>query len=250
MEPDTWQDIALTLETGWHYITVIAAEMVSDRDHTEFEWQYAKDQIKFYIGYEGDDPVAAVGPAMYNTANLLATATPSLEMGQAFNYSNWDEIRVLAEPVAEYETQSVALGTEKKPIAVDVEMIYNSSAGEADFYDSGWGGPALDFIGGHTGHSNISWVVNDGPIIFGDEAPLVKGINYVYGLVWGLQPDSGSVYFSQLGFLPAPIPNVGVDIAIFTISVGLEEVGFGFGIFISVSILGLVSALFVMRRRK
>ena len=250
LEADTWQDITLTLETGWHYITVIAAEMISDRDHTEFEWVYAKDQVRFYIGYEGEEPAAAVGPAMYNTVNFIATALPSLDMGQAFNYSNWDEIRVLVEPVVIYETQSVALGTEKKPLVTDVELIYNSSAGEADFYESGWGGPALDFVGGNTGESNISWVINDGPIIFGDEGTLYKGINYVYGLVWGLQPDSGSVFFSQLGYLPAPIPNVGVDIAIFTISVGLAEAGFGFGIFISVSILGLVSALFVMRRRK
>ncbi|MHA1953574.1 MAG: hypothetical protein ACXAAM_03905 [Candidatus Heimdallarchaeaceae archaeon] len=248
-EPDTWQDIPLTLDTGWHYLTVIAAEMVSDRDHTEFEWQYAKDQIKFYIGLEGDAPVAAVGPAMYNTVNLIATATPSMDMGQAFNYSAYDEIRILVEPVT--GTQSVALGTENKPIAIDLEFNYNSSSGEADFIDTAWAGPALEFNGGHTGESNISWVVNDGPIMFGDEATLYTGINYVYGLVWGLQPDSGSVYFWQLGIIPeGPIPNVGVDIAIFTISVGLEEAGFGFGIFISVSILGLVTALFVMRRRK
>jgi hypothetical protein len=250
MEPDTWQDITLTLETGWHYLTVVAAEMVSDRDHTTFEWQYAKDQIKFYIGLEGDDPVAATGQAMYNTIDLIATATPSENMGQFFNYSNWDEIRILAEPVEQYETQNLALGTEKKPVEATVEMIYNSSSGEPDFYESGWGGPALDFVGGKTGVQNVSWIINDGELIFGDEGVLNKGINYVYGLVWGLQPDSGAVYFAQLGYLPAPIPNVGVDIAIFTITVGLEEAGFGFGIFISVSILGLVTALFVMRRRK
>ena len=252
MEPDTYQDIPLTLETGWHYLTVIAAEMVSDRDHTEFEWVYAKDQIQFYIGLEGDEPVAAVGPAEYNTVNFIATAKPSAEMGQAFNYSAYDEIRVLAEPNPIYDTQSVALGTENKPISVDVELFYNSSSGDPDFIDTAWAGPALEFDGGHTGDSNISWIINNGPIIFGADAEgtLYTGVNYVYGLVWGLQPDSGSVFYYQLGIIPAPIPNVGVDIAIFTVFVGLDEAGFGFGIFISVSILGLASALFVMRRRK
>ncbi|MCG3221701.1 MAG: hypothetical protein H7641_10010 [Candidatus Heimdallarchaeota archaeon] len=263
----TYQDITIELETGWHYITVIAGELVSDDEHTEFDYQFAKDQVRFYIGKKGDAPAAYFEEATYNTANLIATPTLAADMGQAFNYSNTAEIRVLTEPTA-IADQTVALGTEKKPVTVDVEALYNSSTGDLTLFDSDgfegfWYGPLSLFEPGTSGPTNISWIVNDGPQIFGDEATLYKGLNYVYCVVFGIAPDPYSVGWlasatanGGLGRVePAlrglvGIPGVYIDTAIFMITVGLDEAGPNFGIFISVSILGLVTALFVMRRRK
>ncbi|NPD89811.1 MAG: hypothetical protein HGN29_13950 [Asgard group archaeon] len=254
VEINNFQAITIELETGWHYLTVVAGELVSDSDHEEFEYQFAKDQIRFYVGRKGEAPSAYFEEAPYNTANFIATPTLAADMGQGFNYSNTAEIRVLVEPSAVPDV-SVALGTENKPVVVDVEALYNSSTGDLTIFDSNGYGPLDLFEPGASGPSNISWIINDGPLIFGTEGVLDKGVNYVYCVVFGIAPDPYSVgwlgsrveaeYSGLVG-----IPSVYIDTAIFILTVGIVEAGPNFGIFISVSMLGLVTALFVMRRRK
>ena len=252
------QEIEISLANGWHYITIIATEIHTDGDHTEFNYVYLKDQVRFYVGHPEEEPNAEMHlPTEYNTVDFTATAKESMDMGSAFNYSDPLECRILVEPNYDLQTQSVDLGTEEEPIATDVELFYNASSGDPDFFDSAiyWpSGPAMLLVGGKTGPHNVSWVVNDyQDIYFGGSAPLQTGVNYIYGLVWGFQPDGGSValmYNYATQYVAGIVWNIRVDIAIFTITVGVDEAGPTYGIFISVSILGLVTALFLMRRRR
>ncbi len=263
---DTYQEITIELETGWHYITVIAGELVSDRDHTEFDYQLVKDQVRFYVGKKGDAPGAYFEEAAYTTANFIATPTLSEDLGQAFNYSNVAEISIIATPAVADLT--AALGTENKPVVVDVETIYNSSTGDLTMFDSDgfesfYYGPLSLMEPGAAGPTNITWVINDGPLINDDEAVLYKGLNYVYCVVFGIALDKYSVGYMAsatanggLGRIDPSlrglcgVPGLYIDTAIFRVAVGMEEAGPNFGIFISVSMLGLVTALFVMRRRR
>ena len=250
---NTYQEITIDLDEGWHYITVVAGELVSDSDHTEFNYEFAKDQISFYVGMQGDSTGEHFGEATYNTVNLIATPTLAADLGQSFNYSDVAALRVIAEPVT--LAQTVALGTESKPVITDVEANYNSSTGDLTIFDSNDYGPLDLFVPGASGPTNISLFVNDGPQVFGTEATLYRGVNYVYCVVFGIAPDAYSVGWlssrveAEFAGLVG-IPGVYIDTAIFKITVGLDLAGLGFGIFISVSMLGLVTALFVMRRRR
>jgi hypothetical protein len=246
--PDTIQDITLVLDAGWHTVTVIACELISDGNRTEFNYEYSADQVRFYVGYEGEEPNAAFDAAPNNNVTLEATAVKSTELGQAYNYSAMDEYRPVAEPIPELETQDVDLGTEDEPILTEVELIYNASSGFPLFYDYGLG-PGVNCTAGQDGPSEVIWCVNELLAVEAGEYPLHAGINYVYGILSGFQPDQWSWFYWPDG-VGTGVPNIVMDVAIFTINVGMDEAGPTYGIFISVSIFGLVCALYLMRRRK
>jgi hypothetical protein len=246
--PDTIQDITLVLDSGWHTVTVIACELISDGNRTTMEYEYSADQVRFYVGYAGEEPNAAWDDAPYNNVTLESTAVLASELGQAFNYSDVGELRPVAEPIPELETQTFDLGTEDEPILAEVGFIYNATTGIPDFGDYGLG-PYVNFTGHNDGPSDVIWCVNDILAVEADEYPLHTGVNYIYGVLSGFQADQWSWDYwpDGIGF---GVPNVIMDVAIFTISVGMDEAGPTYGIFISVSIFGLVCALYLMRRRK
>ena len=96
------------------------------------------------------------------------------------------------------------------------------------------------------GPSNYTWFVNDGNMYFGDDfdIALSKGSNYVWFIVFGFKSDDYSLVYGN------PSPAMATDTAVFRVNVGVvTQTGMGFGILISVSMLGLVSAL-ILRRRK
>jgi hypothetical protein len=102
---------------------------------------------------------------------------------------------------------------------------------------------------GQDGPSEVIWCVNELLAVEAGEYPLHAGINYVYGILSGFQPDQWSWFYWPDG-VGTGVPNIVMDVAIFTINVGMDEAGPTYGIFISVSIFGLVCALYLMRRRK
>ncbi|MHA1591088.1 MAG: hypothetical protein ACTSUP_01125, partial [Candidatus Heimdallarchaeaceae archaeon] len=93
-----YQEIRLNLDVGWHYLTVVAAEMVSDANHTEFHWTYAKDQVVFYVAEDRTDVPPLIEDALYNTVELVATAVASEDLGQYYSWTEWlDNPRPVAE---------------------------------------------------------------------------------------------------------------------------------------------------------
>jgi hypothetical protein len=93
------------------------------------------------------------------------------------------------------------------------------------------------------------WRVNNlDPVVETDGmmTGLNVGQNYVYLYVFGGQPDDIGLNYGHA------VPRIFSDVAVFNIWIGPPpaETGFGFGILISVSILGLAAALYFVRRRK
>ena len=89
----THQEIAIQLEKGWHYITIVAAELVSDCNRTEgFHWEYAKDQKKFYISEDKDDDTPTLYDAYFNDINVDQTGVISDDLDLGYNISSLETI--------------------------------------------------------------------------------------------------------------------------------------------------------------
>jgi hypothetical protein len=255
-----YQEIRLNLEVGWHYLTVVAAEMVSDANHTEFHWEYAKDQVVFYVAEDRGDVPPLIEDALYNEVELVATEVLSENLGQYYEWIDWSSnIRPVAEAAAPvYQTIDVA--PETAPVVTEANVNFNASDNDWEVYDGAYGSNYVDLD--TMGHYTYLWFVNNGPgqnrgngswwiddeevwLVGEDTQPLKKGQNFIFFCLFGNKIDDYAQLYGEAS------PSVGHDLAVMRIFVGEEitESGFGFGILISVSILGLVSYAF-MRKRK
>lgn len=261
-----YQDIAIQLDIGWHYITIVAAELVSDCNHTEFHWEYAKDQKKFFVSNDKEDTPTLMEDAWYNDIDVTVEAVDSLDLNAYYNWTGFDSNpRPKAEATLnQYWDEPYELGTELDPVTTDIAVQFNASDTDFAFTDGPYGvmyDNAFD-LGPYT----YLWIVNDGEMdIMNDTyepttlTDLRQGQNWIYFCLIGFQIDS----YSQLYDNQAP--QLSVSSVRFDIWIGDYEEPIppdpcedcpcptptsGFGIFISVSMLGLAAVLYLVRRRK
>ena len=240
-----YQEIRLNLAVGWHYLTVVAAEMVSDANHTEFHWEYAKDQVVFYVADDRGDVPPLIEDALYNEVELVATAVNSEDLGQYYEWTEWaDNPRPVAESATPvYQTIPVAL--EGSPVVTEVYVNYNASNNPIELFDGSYGSNyvAMDTMGMLT----YMWYVNDADFnnMSTTIAPLKKGQNFIFFNLFGNKLDDYAQLYGEAA------PAVGHDLAVMRVFVGdpVDDAGMGFGILISVSMLGLVSYAFVRKRK-
>jgi len=265
-----YQDIVVQLDIGWHYITIIAAELVSDCNHTSWEWQYAKDQKRFYISEDKEDTPALLEDANYNDVDVTATPVNSEDLNGGYV---WDSFLASPRPKAEatlnqyYEDD---LGVDGAAITTDLAVQYNASNNVLALADGTYG---LEYDNIYEmGPMTYMWIVNDGDMIIANvsswEDPyepstldgLYKGQNYIYFVLFGFRVDDYSQLFGN------PAPQLACSTIRFDLWLGPppEEPTTpdpcadcpcptptpGFGIFISVSILGLAAVIVLLRRRK
>ena len=260
-----YQEIKLQLDVGWHYLTIVAAEMVSDANHTEFHWEFEKDQIGFYISEDRATVPPLRSPALYNTVELVANAINSEDLGQYYNWTDWSDN---PRPVAEAATpvyQTVDLALESAPTVTEVTVNYNASDNPLELFSGGYGSNYVDLD--TMGEYTYLWYVNDGAAqnrgdgtwwfynstssawetevkVGVNEILLRTGQNYVFFNLFGNKLDDYAQLYGEAA------PAIGHDLAVMRIFVGEEDVaGMGFGILISVSMLGLVSYAFLRKRK-
>jgi hypothetical protein len=262
----------IPMEVGWHTLTVFAAELVSDVNHTTWHYEYAKDSHTFWVGTDKNDFPEVLFPirAPYNKVNVEETAVASQDLPlMGYTITDWaDQPR----PIAQADPtglvyQEMDVGTEAAPLSKTVKAIWNSSMSNpyldtnysVEYYNfhyaSDWWGDILLEDVYHMVPSHYYWQVNDLAIDEGEtEFPLNEGINYVYFIVIGPKIDDLALYYMDAygaSIEDFTVPLMDIDLAIFRIQVGpVAATGISFGIFISVSMLGLVTALYLMRRKR
>jgi hypothetical protein len=267
----TYQEIAVQLEKGWHTMTIVAAELVSDCNHTEWHWTYAKDQKRFFISDDKNDTPALIEDALYNSLALDVTPVNSEDLN---SYYDWDSFLASPRPKAEATENQYAevdLGNETTPVVTTLGLQYNASNNVLTLADGTYGLQYDNIY--EMGPMTYMWIVNDGDMIIANasswEDPyepttltegLRKGQNYIYFVLFGFRVDD----YSQLYGNPAPQLATSViryDVWIGELPEPVEEPDPcadcpcpeptpGFGIFISVSMLGLAAVIALLRRRK
>ena len=248
----SYQEIILDLDIGWHYLTVVAAELVSDANHTEWHWEHAKDQKAFFVGEDRSVVPDPVGLS-YNTVELVANEILSEDLGQGYVI---DSFAVFPRPVAEATGTSYQVVEETDrdtPLVSTAEFNFNASDHELVLWAPSWYGTEFHNYT-EMGNYGYSWFVNDGfleSIESGvTELELYYGMNFIYFNVWGLVLDDYAFFYGDIFGDTTAIASAGHDGAVVRIFVGEpESAGLGFGILISVSILGLVSYAFVRKRK-
>ena len=240
-----YQEIRLNLDVGWHYLTIVAAELVSDANHTEgFHWEYAKDQVVFYVAQDRADVPPLIEDALYNSVELVATAVDSEDLGQYYSWDGWlDSPR----PIAEAQTtvyQTIPVALEGTPVVTEANVIFNASDNPWECVSGVYGSVYVDLD--TMGEYTYMWYVNDADWnnMTTTVAPLKKGQNFIFFSLFGAKVDDYAQAYGEAA------PSIGHDLAVMRIFVGEPaSTGLGFGILISVSMLGLVSYAFLRKRK-
>ncbi len=249
----TYQDIPIQLDIGWHYLTITAAELISDANHTEWEYVYSSDSKRFYVGENKDVIPPLVENAYFNDVSVTANQVASEDLpSQGYNITDWiDSPRPVAEAVFATQYSTVDAGVENATVTASIEANFNASDTNLNLQPNIYG-VVIDNIY-EMGPMTYMWIVNNLELNIANdtyEPDVLTGLNigqnYVYFLVYGFAADDIALDYGHAA------PRLQVDVAIFHIWVGdlPESTGLGFGIFISVSILGLAAALYFVRRRK
>ncbi len=259
-----YQTIAISLDIGWHYITIIAAELVSDCNHTTFHWEYTKDQKKFFVSHDKDDTPSLMEDALYNDVDLTVDVVNSEDLNA---YYDWTSFLSNPRPKAEATLNQYweeTLGTEAIPVTTDIAVQYNASDTDFALTDGPYGVMYANYydLGPHT----YMWILNDGEMDIANDTytpstitGLRKGQNYIYFCLIGFQIDSYSqLYDNWAAQLSVSTVRFDLFIGEHPTEVTIDpcadcpcpEPTPGFGIFISVSMLGLAAVLVLVRRRK
>ncbi|MCK4845508.1 MAG: hypothetical protein KAS95_07530, partial [Candidatus Heimdallarchaeota archaeon] len=273
-QANTYQDISISLDVGWHYLTIVLSELVSDDLRTEWNWEYATDQVRFYVAENRD----TYPTPRYDVDNLAVIDVEAVESMDLFGYYNWTEggwadIRPSAE-AAQFtddtlDNEVLQYVDPASDANASIHVIYNASDTELVLLDGSYGPMFADVFS--VGPSNYTWLSTNQGLQFDEtELKLIEGVNYVYFIVSGLRADDYSLHYANY------YPAMRHATAIFKVVVGIEpeettatetittettivstetqvetttETGPLFGILISVSMVGLVAAVFLRRRK-
>jgi hypothetical protein len=205
---NTTQDIAVTLEEGWHLLTIIAGEVVSDIYHTTFSWEWDKDSVYFYVS---EDPIDNP-PERKQASNICDVKSYPTPADQLVNHFEWDwtDIRVAAE-LRDNDISTLSQTLLRSVDDAYVEVNYNYSTyplalveddGYAVFQSLHHLGPGISF-----------WWGNDGDLSqeSEDTFQLNAGNNYVYFAAIGMKP-----HFSW-DYSAVTVPTVEIASMAFTI---------------------------------
>ena len=278
-----YQDIAINLEIGWHYLTIVAAELVSDCNRTEgFHWEYAKDQKVFYVSHDKEDELPVLGEANYNTITVTADPVISDDLNLGYNISSFaDNPRPKAEATLNQYTV-VDEGNLTNPETIELAVQFNASDADLALNEGPFGGANLADVYA-MGPYTYAWIMNDGAIIDGNNTFTPTqltgedvsgegyiqyarlGQNYIYFVLTGMKVDDFGSYIGAIYGVPINAPQLAMSVVRFSLWIGeeveIEEIDPcadcpcpeptpGFGIFISVSILGLAAVIVLLRKRK
>lgn len=258
---DTTQEFTLLLKVGWHLLTIVACELVSDATRTSFEWQWLKDSVWFYVTDHTLSankltklPKRSMDPSV---GNAICTATP-VASTDLYNGYEWDDglgpgvpgsqIR----PIAEAADQSLNSHTNFADNDTEVlEVNYNTTYGDFLLTDvaSAYNpyGQVVYASLDNFGEGDFVWWSNDNDFVYTDDATLpllLNEHNYVFFVVSG---GHGYDYWSDAFLFPVCQVSSVIYNILMEKSTGL---GMGPGILISVSMFGLVAALSLKRFRK
>ncbi len=270
---NTYQDISIALDVGWHYLTIVLSELVSNDTRTEWHWEYAQDQVSFYVAENRDD-LSTYRNFADNMAEIAVEAVESMDLFGYYNWTDggWADIRPSAE-AAQYTDdtlpnellQYVDPATDAN---ASVHVVYNASDTELGLIAGGYGVMFADIFS--VGPSNYTWISTNQGLQFDETAfSLINGENYIYFIVSGLRADDYSLHY--LNYYPAmrhatvtfkivvdvepeestETSTVTTETTIVTTETQIEttKTGLLFGILISVSMVGLVVAVFLRRRK-
>ena len=246
---DTTQDFPLTLEVGWHLLSIVGVDYVSDETHTTFEWVWVQDAVWFYI--TDDAAFTTVPERVESKKSAVCTATAVASEDLAGSYI-WDEglgpgiAGSQIRPVAEAANQAFIDYATPASRNAKVDVNYNTTYGMFNLsYDAYWGVPVYSDVE-YFGEGEYVWWSNDNAfdVKGAVSLPLIyEETNYVFFVVSG---GHAWDYYSD-AFL---YPTCQVSSAVFKIYTDPALAGLGFGILISVSMFGLVAALSLKRFRK
>ncbi len=237
---NTTQDIAITLEEGWHLLTIIAGEVVSDIYHTSFSWEWTKDSVYFYVS---EDPIDNP-PERKQASNVCDVKSYPTPADQLVNHFEWDwtDIRVSTE----LHNNDVSTLSQTLFRSVDdayVEVDYNYSTyplaltednGFAVFQSLHHLGPGISF-----------WWINDGDLSqqTEDTFQLNVGNNYVYFAAIGMKPHFSWDFYSNT------VPTVEISSKVFTIINDVSGVSYG-TLSVILGFFALAAIVIVLRKRK
>jgi len=239
-EGNTTQEITITLEEGWHTFTVVAAEYISDNTHTEFHWDWVKDEVSFYVS---DDSSLTEAPAVETSGKKVkfeSIAQNSEDMKNGFEWTSVWDVRPVAEPQAYADLE---ISTKKS--VTKITAYYNTTWQDLNLTDYVWDTGFVDMYS--MGYGDVAWfnaAINNSLVQATEgTVPLNLGVNYVIFAVVGFHAYDYAYYYG------IPFPTVQFSSVIYKINV-VPGVGPSYGILISVSIFGLVAALGLKRFRK
>jgi len=243
-EGNTTQEVRLTLEEGWHTFTIVAAEYISDNTHTEFHWEWVKDEVSFYVT---DSKLKNKAPSIKEsekTVSFEAIAKNSEDMDNGFEWTDPWTVRPVAEP-ATYADLDLALEESSETVALNLTAYYNTTWNDLALADYVWD---TGFVSATTmGYGDVAWfntAINDS-IVQAEKGTLSLniGTNYIVFAVVGFHANDYAIFYG------IPFPTVQFSSVVYKIEI-ISGLGPSYGILISVSIFGLVAALGLKRFRK
>jgi hypothetical protein len=242
---NTTQDIIVTLEEGWHYLTIIAAEYVSDLSHNIFYWKYDKDQIKFYVSEEEISNPPAVKNAK-NACNVEAVPKTIDELSNPFEWSI-GEIRPYTS-IPEGQIGSLVQTLHKSKDDATIEIHFNLT--NSNFELTELNGSVVYVDDNHMGKGTIYWWMNDGEPTDENETSfqLNKGNNYVYFAAVGF---TTRVNYTDFGVTYILNMMVEFNSRTYKIQNDVSVVPFDLtGLILAISTLSIVSILFARKKQK
>ena len=240
---NTTQDIIITLEEGWHYLTIIAAEYVSDLSHNIFYWKYDKDQIKFYVSEEEISNPSTPKQAK-NVCNVKAIPKTIEELSNPFEWSI-EEIRPYT-AIPEGQIGSIVQTLHRSKDDTSIEIYFNLT--NSNFQLTEFNGSIVYTDENQMGHGIFYWWMNDGNLVddYDKAFQLNKGNNYIYFAAIGF-----TTRVNYTDGITSYVLNMMVEFnsRTYKIQNDVSVVPFDLaGIILAVGILSIVSALLTRKK--
>ncbi|MHA1199585.1 MAG: hypothetical protein ACTSQF_09690 [Candidatus Heimdallarchaeaceae archaeon] len=239
---DLWHEY---LTPGWHLLTVLAAEYVSDPARTTMYWQTAKDEKWFYVSLDTEiAPIAR--ESSEETITVKANPLSSSEWEPAFDWeflNIWPRARrTVGSPLSQEITEAGQ--------GLQVEADFNVTTGSLLLNDTTiTGSPeSVYYDPAHMGDGTIYWWINDGPVTddLQTSFKLHKGQNFIYFAAIGFRVFYS--YFYEV--LNTPRADIDSNVFIVTESIPTETAPFGFESFVLALGIFATISLFVKKKRE
>ena len=236
---NTTQDIVVTLYEGWHYLTIIAAEYVSDLSHNIFYWKYDKDQIKFYVSEEEINNPPEIKQAK-NVCNVKAIPKTIEELSNPFEWSI-EEIRPYTS-IPEGQIGDIVQTLHRSKDDASIEIYFNLTNSNLELTE--YYGSVIYTDENHMGQGISYWWINDGDLVdeYDTSFQLNKGNNYIYFAAIGFTTRVNFTYV-DLNMM------VEFNSRTYKIQNDISVIPFDLtGIILAISILSIISTLLARKK--
>ncbi len=236
---NTTQDIIITLEEGWHYLTIIAAEYVSDLSHNIFYWKYDKDQIKFYVSELDINKPPEIKQAK-NVCNVKAVPKTIEELSNPFEWSI-EEIRPYT-AIPDGQIGNIVQTLHRSKDDASIENYFNLTNSDLELKE--FYGSVIYTDENHMGQGIFYWWINDGELVdeYETSFQLNKGNNYINFAAIGFTTRVNFT-FVELNMM------VEFNSRTYKIQNDVSVIPFDLtGIIIAIGILSIVSTLFIRKK--